>query len=62
MQKSMYYEVFGFPCDICRAVVCADCADISPSEVRVMIMKSRSLFLFCPDCIVKSKIIILTKP
>lgn len=43
--------LFGYPCDICKNVVCADCAGTSPSEVRVLIMKTRSLLHFCPDCI-----------
>lgn len=44
-------QLFGFPCDICQRVVCATCSKVSASEVRVLILKARSLQHFCPDCI-----------
>lgn len=43
-------QLFGFPCDVCKNVICAECAGISSSEVRVLIMKSRSLIHFCHEC------------
>lgn len=42
--------VFGSLCDICTNVTCAECAGISPTEVRVLILKNRALFHICPDC------------
>lgn len=43
-------QLFGFPCDMCTNVICAECAGTAASEVRVLLLRSRSLFHFCPGC------------
>lgn len=43
-------NLFGYPCDFCRNMVCSSCAGTSASEVRVLILKTRSLFHLCPEC------------
>lgn len=43
-------SLFGYPCDLCCKTICAECAGIAPSEIRVLVLKSRALFHICPDC------------
>lgn len=42
--------LFGYACDICTNITCAECTGVSASEIRVLVMKSRSLYHFCLDC------------
>lgn len=43
-------NLFGYPCDFCRNIICSNCAGTSASEVRVLALKTRSLFHLCLDC------------
>lgn len=44
-------ELFGFPCDSCRRVVCSKCTGAMASEVRVIPSTSRTLLYMCPECL-----------
>lgn len=43
--------MFGFPCDICRVVLCRDCAGLSTTEVRFVAMATRAVPYLCKECI-----------
>lgn len=43
-------ELFGFPCDCCKRIICKTCSRISSSEVRCLIMQSRVVIFWCPEC------------
>ncbi|KAG5860695.1 hypothetical protein JTB14_006809 [Gonioctena quinquepunctata] len=43
-------EVFGYPCDQCKRVVCKSCAGISSSEVRAVVITTRIMSFHCPLC------------
>lgn len=45
-------EPFGFPCDICRTVLCRKCADWSSTEVRFIALANRVVPYVCGECIV----------
>lgn len=44
-------EKFGFPCDVCRAVLCRECADLSATEIRFVTMATRAVPYLCGECI-----------
>lgn len=44
-------KLFGLPCDICRQVLCRDCSGVRSSEIRVLILKERTLRFFCSSCL-----------
>lgn len=43
-------ELFGYPCDICKKIVCKNCCNISASEIRVILMVSRIMPFVCQSC------------
>lgn len=43
-------ELFGYPCDICKKIVCKNCCNISASEIRVVLMVSRIMPFVCQSC------------
>lgn len=42
-------ELFGFPCDSCKQVICRNCAGLSASEIRCLPMSPRVLLFWFPD-------------
>lgn len=48
--KNVKNNITLFPCDSCKRLICADCADLSASEIRCMGLKSRKLMFLCSDC------------
>lgn len=44
-------EVFGFPCDFCRKVLCKGCTGISSTEIRCLILSTRTMPYLCTDCV-----------
>ena len=43
-------ERFGSACDSCASVFCETCSEISPSEIRAVVLKQRVLLFYCPAC------------
>lgn len=43
-------DVFGYPCDHCKKVVCQTCSELSPTELRAVLLSKRTMAFFCPDC------------
>ncbi|CAG9769160.1 unnamed protein product [Ceutorhynchus assimilis] len=50
VMKESKADVFGYPCECCRRVYCKNCANISATEIRALIMSSRVVLFFCEDC------------
>lgn len=48
--KESKTETFSFPCDLCKNFFCKKCANLSSSEIRVLIMVSRVMPFYCPPC------------
>ncbi|CAG9761016.1 unnamed protein product [Ceutorhynchus assimilis] len=46
-------QVFGCLCDNCQKVSCRDCSKISSQEVRCAIAETRTVLIWCRDCIEK---------
>lgn len=49
--------LFGFPCDVCRVILCKDCGGLSSTEVRFVAMASRGVPYLCKDCIGSLKLV-----
>ncbi|CAH1155394.1 unnamed protein product [Phaedon cochleariae] len=43
-------ELFGYPCDQCKQIVCKNCAGLSASEVRAVVIPTRVMPFYCPHC------------
>lgn len=54
-------EQFGFPCDVCRTVLCRDCAELSATEIRFVAMATRALPYLCRECISSLKLVPILK-
>ncbi|KAJ8981177.1 hypothetical protein NQ317_017270 [Molorchus minor] len=39
-----------FACDSCKRLICAECAELTSSEVRCMNLKNRKLMFLCTEC------------
>lgn len=50
--KESKNDLFGFPCDTCKRVLCRTCAEFSATEVRTLVQVKRVLPYFCEDCLV----------
>ncbi|KAG5871201.1 hypothetical protein JTB14_019297 [Gonioctena quinquepunctata] len=48
--KESKTETFGYPCDLCKRVICKNCSNISATEIRVVQMTARIMPFFCTDC------------
>ncbi|XP_072382181.1 uncharacterized protein [Diabrotica undecimpunctata] len=44
-------EVFGYPCDFCKRVMCRSCAGISSTEIRCLLLATRIMPYLCKDCV-----------
>ncbi|KAL3265457.1 hypothetical protein HHI36_009661 [Cryptolaemus montrouzieri] len=44
-------ELFGYPCDGCRRIICKTCSGFSVSDVRCIPGSARVLIFFCPECV-----------
>ena len=44
-------DLFGYPCDTCKKVVCRECTGLLAQEVRCVPSRSRGMLFFCPDCV-----------
>lgn len=45
-------DIFGFPCDICKKVICRDCANLSATEIRVLVQTTKRMLPFlCEECL-----------
>lgn len=44
-------EVFGYPCDHCKNVVCQTCCEISATEIRTILLSKRSMPFYCKQCL-----------
>lgn len=42
--KELKTETFGFPCDLCKRVICKNCSNKSAMDVRVVQMKNYATF------------------
>lgn len=49
--KETKSDLFGYPCDMCKVILCRNCAGFSSTEIRALSMISRVLPYFCTDCI-----------
>lgn len=43
-------EIFGYPCDLCKRVMCKKCSEITSTEIRVLILSNRTIPYICRDC------------
>lgn len=48
--KETKTDLFGYPCDICKKIICKNCCGISASEIRVICMVSRIMPFVCQSC------------
>lgn len=46
-------EVFGYPCDLCKKILCRKCSGISTTELRAIVMNSRVMPYICKFCLPK---------
>lgn len=44
-------EMFGFPCDFCKRVMCRTCSGIGSTEIRTLILSTRALPYICKECV-----------
>lgn len=44
--------VFGYPCDCCKKTVCRNCTKLSPTEMRTVVLSTRCMLYYCPNCMV----------
>lgn len=44
--------VFGCPCDCCKKLVCKNCTKLSSTEMRTVVLSSRFMLFYCPQCLV----------
>ncbi|CAG9767789.1 unnamed protein product [Ceutorhynchus assimilis] len=46
--KEIKNELFGYPCDLCKRIICKTCGNLSASEVRVVSIVNRTMPFMCP--------------
>lgn len=44
-------DVFGYPCDFCKKVLCKGCTGVSSTEIRFLLLSSRIVPYLCGDCV-----------
>lgn len=50
-KKAEATELFGFPCDICKVILCRGCGGWSLTEIRFIEMTSRVVPYICQECV-----------
>ncbi|KAL3269216.1 hypothetical protein HHI36_008298 [Cryptolaemus montrouzieri] len=48
--KESKSELFGFPSDFCKMIICTNYASLLSSEIRVLVIASITLPFCCPEC------------
>lgn len=46
-------DIFGYPCDLCKKLLCKKCSGISTTELRTLILNSRVMPYICKLCLPK---------
>lgn len=44
-------EVFGYPCDFCKKILCRGCTGLSSTEIRYLLLSTRIVPYLCSDCV-----------
>lgn len=49
--KESKCELFGYPCDACRTVLCKNCAGLTATEIRFVLLSTRVVPYLCKRCV-----------